>query len=110
MTDRTPAPWAYLSGTQRDYTHLYIVHESPTRSQIIADLGASDSRFADGRVEENKNRLANAKFIVRACNAHDKMVQAIEAILFQVEQGKILSRDACITQAREALALAKAQP
>lgn len=37
-----------------------------------------------------------------------KMHAALRAIVFQVIQGKVLERDACITQAREAMAAAEA--
>ena len=47
---------------------------------------------------------ANAAFIVRAVNAHGDLVDAVRAILFQINQGKVFERDACITQARAALA------
>lgn len=38
---------------------------------------------------------------------HTEMLQAIETIIFQVVQGKVLERDACITQARAAIQNAK---
>lgn len=39
-----------------------------------------------------------------------ELVAALEAILFQVVQGPVLERDACITQARAAIAKAKVAP
>lgn len=46
----------------------------------------------------------------RIRDAAPAMLAALKAILFQVVQGKVLERDACITQAREALALAEPPP
>jgi hypothetical protein len=46
---------------------------------------------------------ANARLIAAA----PEMLEAIRAILFQVIQGKVLERDACITQARAAIAKAE---
>ena len=53
------------------------------------------------------NRADDAEHIQTAVNAHAALVAALRAIVFQVNQGKVLERDACITQARAALAKAR---
>jgi len=49
---------------------------------------------------------ANAEFLVRAVNCHNELVEALRAVVFQAIQGKVLERDACIAQARAAIAKA----
>ena len=44
--------------------------------------------------------------IALAVELHDELVAALRAVLFQVVQGGVLERDACITQARAAFARA----
>lgn len=48
-------------------------------------------------------RMENAPLLIAAPD----LLAALEAIVFQVQQGKVLERDACITQARKAIAKAK---
>lgn len=52
------------------------------------------------RTEQN---IKNANLIAAA----PKMFNALRAILFQVAQGKVLERDACIKEARAIIAKAK---
>ena len=53
------------------------------------------------------NYLAAALECGRLRTVNAELVAALRAIVFQVCQGKVLERDACITQARAALAKAK---
>lgn len=55
-----------------------------------------------------KDPNADAAFIVRACNAHDALVAALEYALQIIEHPTVSSRKA-ITQAREAIKLARGE-
>jgi hypothetical protein len=56
-----------------------------------------ENRGGDESDLDNANILAAAPDLLAAC----------EAIVFQVYQGKVLERDACISQARAAITKAK---
>lgn len=60
-------------------------------------------------VSECKTDAESAEALRRAYlfAAAPAMAEALRAILFQVVQGPVLERDACVTQARAALALAE---
>jgi hypothetical protein len=60
-----------------------------------------------GIVDLPTREKEDAEFICRAVNSHDDLLAALRAILFQVRQGKVLERDACIAQARAAIAKAE---
>lgn len=61
---------------------------------VWQDVGGTGAEIA-GRIGEEDNA-----HLIAAARA---MREALEAILFQINQGKVLERDACITQARAAL-------
>mgnify|MGYP001558443365 FL=1 len=87
---------------------LIVYGDENTYAPLIAEI-MFDGGYTVG---EDTGKLgnhmkANAEFIVRACNSHDELLEAIRAILFQVYQGKVLERDACINQARAAIAKAE---
>ena len=74
------------------------------RGTVIEDCGGNAiAHFDDTRYSIEDNATRAAAFVVRV-NAHDDLVAALIAIIIQVNQGKVLERDACITQARAALA------
>lgn len=85
--DHTPGPWA----TSRDAVpagHVQItVYAEGTGERVATAFGSE----------------ANAHLIAAAPD----LLSAAKAILFQVDQGKVLERDACITQARDAIAKAE---
>ena len=74
-TQHTPGPWAIAYMSQSDYTHLYITHDSQTRSQIIADLHCPVSINSEGETYSNENKQANARLIAAA----PELLEALEA-------------------------------
>lgn len=87
-TKHTPGPWvACQPGDYADFDGRSIV--------ILGD----NMRIAVVQGDD-ETALANARLI----EAAPAMLAALRAILFQVVQGKVLERDACITAARKALA------
>lgn len=88
----TPGPWFIERITQSDYEHLYISHESKTRSQIIADLHCPISKYQDGHQELNENKMANARLITAA----PELLEAIEGLRdeFRRNVGNCTSHDA----------------
>jgi hypothetical protein len=81
----TPGPWAVGS-------HRSIQSSSGTICETYSHMGVDE---AD----------ANERLIAAA----PELLAALNAIVFQVCQGKVLERDACIIQARAAIAKAEAQ-
>ena len=71
----TPIPWR-VSGcrmrTLSKHDNYLVVHgDEQERSPLIAEVFTDDERLP---VE------ANAEFIVRACNSHDKLLEALEGL------------------------------
>jgi hypothetical protein len=66
MTEHTPTPWA--------------VEDTGCGIEIVSgNFVVAEILPADGKDPTDQDR-ANAAFIVRACNAHDELVRALEAI------------------------------
>lgn len=65
MNKHTPGPWHYFRASWGGY-----VVDSPNKN--IADIHAY--------LTSPEEQEANARFIVRACNAHDGLVEALETI------------------------------
>jgi hypothetical protein len=84
----TPTPWIWDGDPFSPTIH------APQSQTCICELDTNDQR------------QANAQFIIRACNSHDALLEACKTIVFQVSQGAVLERDACIAFARAAIALA----
>jgi hypothetical protein len=84
MTKHTPGPWDHYG--------------TPTiraaNGKLVAEIYDLDD-------------TAEPKANLSLCTAAPEMADALRAIIFQVCQGKVLERDACITQARAALAKAE---
>lgn len=85
----TPGPWSRNIKPARKYTVIFSGRSTHV-ARVVPD-GLSDEE-----VEANCDLIAVAP----------EMLAALRAILFQVIQGPVLERDACITQAREAYAKA----
>jgi hypothetical protein len=103
MSTHSPLPWR----TYRNYENY---KEVLTAEEIAEEEAKPHTTIvsADERTVVNAHdffifRAGDAEFIVQACNAYDDLVDALRAILFQIVQGKVLERDACITQARAAM-------
>jgi len=100
-TKHTPTPWKSNS------------------MEIFTDAGKSSKRiaFATGKAQGDDNELAELKataaFIVRACNAHDELVAALERLLGRPcpagWMGKAAMREADAAEAQAIAALAKAR-
>jgi hypothetical protein len=71
-TEHTPVPWTFRVGPSGD---LIIEQES---EELLPPMIAKVSRWLADAPEEAK---ANAAFIVRACNSHEALVDALEAML-----------------------------
>ena len=69
-------------------------------------IKAEMSMIGYGTVDK-KEAKANAEFIVRACNSHDQLVEALEVLLEHTKNNYTIC--GLNTQARQALAAAKEQ-
>lgn len=65
---------------------------------------ATISKFADGKLAE-----ADAEFIVRACNAHDDLVNALNGLVDCISETRGQNATAALNAARAALAKADAK-
>ena len=98
--NHTPTPWTYIASNCSNFVHI----ETDTDHSTIATL-------AKGTKSQKE---ANAAFIVRACNAHDAMIHALNEFL---EVGPYVSNAdsiapalvAACKQARAALKLARGE-
>ena len=73
MSTHTATPWFYTF----DGREVYIVD---THGDTVLDLGTQlENSVAAHDLE------ANAKFIIRACNAHDELVAALDFLVKSVE-------------------------
>lgn len=66
----TPTPWVY--GDAKGTLCAYRVVEPNERQRTIAFVAHTGSNAQD---------KSNAEFIVRACNCHDELVQALQDLL-----------------------------
>jgi len=72
MTKHTETPWV-ADGR--------LICRTDNHMNEIADICGFDDAHPDRMVEKNIDEdEANAAFIVRACNAHDELVAALEAL------------------------------
>ena len=82
MAEHTPAPW-FLSGIRfrmngGEWQSINRYDEAGKFDQNIALVGY-DSRTGEG--------FADARFIVRACNAHHQLVDALEELNAALDDG-----------------------
>lgn len=70
-TKHTPTPWHSIS---HSWAHTSIIADAST----IALLDIEDEATEDNQEELEALKVANAEFIVRACNAHDQLVAAVK--------------------------------
>lgn len=92
---RTPTPWR-LSDTGRT------IHGTGRNFQVCT--------IPAGGVRLSGVDIANGKFIVRACNSHDELLEACKAALKQhrLERRQIFGTDALEEQLRAAISKAEA--
>lgn len=108
-TQYTPGPWVITYKTQSDYPHMYITHDSETRSQIIADLHCPVNIDAGGNTYSNMNKQANARLIAAAPDLLAALQSTLN-VLAGIATGdlKTIERDSpAIAKARAAIAKAK---
>lgn len=89
----TPGPWTYENTNQHTYAWIVLTEdfdEDERRGTVLC-------RVSDGLPESDARLIAAAP----------DMLAALEAIVFQVIQGKVLERDSCIEQARAAIRKAR---
>jgi hypothetical protein len=77
MTQHTPTPWEI---------------EAISGDLVLAAVG---DECVIAYLPPNPNRAANAAFIVRACNAHEQLVEALQAAVQQAEAEHAASMRAC---------------
>ena len=70
-TEHTPIPWSTQGGS-------YI--EGDTDCASVFSLSDAEKRPCRAQGDNAKQALANAKFIVQACNAHDDLLAACQKI------------------------------
>lgn len=97
MSEHTPGPWRVRGRTKIRGTVLGMRYK-------IADVCYPES----GGEYERRETKANAEFIVRACNAHEELVAAVDAAARYFE-ARNLGEPAHELQARLVAALAKAE-
>jgi hypothetical protein len=69
MSARTPGPWVIQFGDDEDAAVPYFI------------VGADDTNIVETDSGFYGPKLANAEFIVRACNAHDELLEALELMV-----------------------------
>lgn len=99
-TKHTKGPWAYeLRIPQGSADGEWIVYDPQSdNGDVLAIIDPDCTREDLGESAE-----ANAALFAAAPD----LLAALVAIVFQASQGKVLDRDACISQARAAIAKAK---
>jgi len=109
MSAHTPGPWRIKYGSP---TVVVPGNDTHHRRAAIAQCALSH-----GIGEAGIQDAANAEFIVRACNAHDDLLGALDDLLGQVMQAKegfgiyanSESMDESVNAARAAIAKAKGE-
>lgn len=97
---------------QPEHTPLPFVWETDNSSVVIgAHHNEVDCAIAHMSVEEIDGislqmAIANAQFIVKACNMHDELVEALEWFCDRVDRGEVRSKK---TYARYKEIIAKAK-
>lgn len=98
-TKHTPTPYAVAPSS------------NPKNGKAWRDIVATTTEFSPAYVGEALEH--DAEFIVRACNAHDALVEALQAVVVLYDQGQLVidgdnenGRDPVIEAARAALSAA----
>lgn len=89
MSQHTPTPWNI---------HQPSYNETP----LIFGLG-DDYAIAEISGVDQTNKEASAEFIVRACNAHEDLINALTGALEYIEEDCIESKDFTLNLIKEAL-------
>lgn len=103
--NHTPTPWKIVEGDGMDYNVLQIITDVREHKNQVGianvDIGFEGPLGAE--------QPANAAFIVRAVNAHDALVEALESLMGRtfLITGEDKATDLAMAKARAALELAK---
>ena len=90
MSDRTPGEWTACEPSSFEGRDGFV--ETPAYIKAVSASGSGEritriiANIYDGDSDEG---AANAAFIVRACNAHDQLLEAAHAIMDNVGQRKL---------------------
>ena len=79
MTDRTPGPWTTRISPEQDDTIQIVGNIKDGILDPVAEL----VEYEDSAID-----AANAQFIVRACNSHDQLLEALIDLAYQVDRLK----------------------
>lgn len=86
QTAHTPTPWVCAPSGMRDrYSQAYAIAQRGEKNLIA---GLFDDVLGRGLTAK-----ANAAFIVKACNAHDDMIDTIECFILDHDNGLAPSID-----------------
>lgn len=105
----TPEPWHINGYAYRRNENTPTGREVYICSKHSIDCAGYLIQAANITIAELKShrRLYDAEFIVRACNAHNDMLEALEAIIGQALHGDYVPSAYIIDRARAAIAKAK---
>jgi hypothetical protein len=98
--EHTPIPWRLVKFAPMNVT---------AESKVVANCACYSDNTADPEALHDE-LLANAEFIVRACNSHDRLVEALKGLVecSPCQNGCAADDMTCATRKAEA-ALAKAK-
>ena len=84
MTERTPGPWSTrIEPDKKKYEQRDVIEIVGNIEDGILDPVAELVEYEDGAID-----AANAAFIVRACNAHDQLLEALQKLAtFDISDG-----------------------
>jgi hypothetical protein len=100
MSKHTRGPWQaeWVVRSRPGQEKQWIVFGSDVNTNgLVCDLTCSDTLRDPAEIAANAHLIAAAP----------ELLAALRAIVFQACQGKVLERDACIGQARSAIAKAE---
>ena len=78
----TPIPW-YIEGESGNPHEAYIIVGDKQGSTIAWTSNSFDDSSNEEYISEEDT--ANAQFIIRACNSHDELLEALEELLGMAE-------------------------
>lgn len=81
--EHTPTPWCLSASSntiiKQDFTHIGLGEDSGVQ------IGSACGYTGSGFFPSDEEGVANAEFIVRACNAHDQLVASLKAAVATIE-------------------------
>lgn len=80
-TTHTPTPWTSGFGSTREgsYADIYTLPSAAIRAQGVRSVAIAKCHVHADK-SDLESQIANAAFIVRACNAHDDLVALAQRI------------------------------